>query len=352
MKFLGRAKKFLQDLGTEPPAKVQYFNVICASGHRVRGERTEGYQALRCPSCGDGVFVLPRSPLPEPVAPARAARSRPASSRPGGGFVEEGPVELTDLPRAGVDADDRGLANGDAEIIWDDEPAPRTSRRGSPASPAAGPGVVSDADFDRIADEETRRARRAKPAPMRPVVVVPSPADPDPSRPPELQPGRRSGPAAEARGKPSRRPADAGAARQGPRRPRCGLRGGLRTARPAPAPDLPGDDLRAALRARRHGGRRRIWRQRRQEYPLIAEKGRLEGIPALEQGDFDKAHNLLSAARKAVDALGGGVEDAEEIRDAADEAEILVNLCIQKLEDLLAEATPTEEWATEVRHPL
>ena len=89
----------------------------------------------------------------------------------------------------------------------------------------------------------------------------------------------------------------------------------------------------------------RIWRQRRQEYPLIAEKGRLEGIPALEQGDFDKAHNLLSAAKKAVDALGGGVEDADEIRHAADEAAILVNLCIQKLEDLLAEATPTEEWA-------
>ncbi len=71
----------------------------------------------------------------------------------------------------------------------------------------------------------------------------------------------------------------------------------------------------------------------------------MEGIPALEQGDFDKAHNLLSAARNAVDALGGNIEDADEIRRAADEAEILVNLCIKKLEDLLAEATPTEEWA-------
>ena len=87
LKFLGRAKKFLRDLGTEPLAKVQYFNVACSSGHRVRGERTEGYQALRCPACGEGVFVLPRSPLPEPAAPARSAGSRAAARRPDGAFV-------------------------------------------------------------------------------------------------------------------------------------------------------------------------------------------------------------------------------------------------------------------------
>ena len=71
------------------------------------------------------------------------------------------------------------------------------------------------------------------------------------------------------------------------------------------------------------------WRYRqhvRQEYPLIVETGRTEGIPALEAGDFDKAHQLLSAARTAVDGLGGAVDGADEIRQAADEAAIFVNL--------------------------
>src|SRR5207247_747776 len=58
----------------------------------------------------------------------------------------------------------------------------------------------------------------------------------------------------------------------------------------------------------------RYWTQRRQEYPLTAERGRIEGIPALDEGNFDKAYQLLSAAKTAVDALGGAVEDAEAIR--------------------------------------
>ncbi|MFI5455874.1 MAG: hypothetical protein ACHRXM_10525 [Isosphaerales bacterium] len=120
MKFLGRARRFFQELASEPEAKVQYFNVICASGHRVRGERTEGYQALRCPACGEGVFVLPRSPLPEPVAPARPSTSKVVGM--GEVWVEEGPVELTDHARVSVEAVDGESSRVDAEIIWDDAP--------------------------------------------------------------------------------------------------------------------------------------------------------------------------------------------------------------------------------------
>ena len=139
MKFLGRAKKFLRDLGTEPAAKVQYFNVACASGHRVRGERTEGYQGLRCPACGEGVFVLPRSPLPEPAAPARSANSKAAAMRADRGFVEEGPVELTDPRQAGVELADRGPGRIEAEIIWDDEPAEPAVGRGAAVATPGGP---------------------------------------------------------------------------------------------------------------------------------------------------------------------------------------------------------------------
>ena len=79
-----------------------------------------------------------------------------------------------------------------------------------------------------------------------------------------------------------------------------------------------------------------------QEYPLIAETGRIEGIPALDEGNFDKAYQLLSAAKTAVDSLGGAVEGADEIRTAAAEAAIFVDLSPQLLEDMLEEAGRTD----------
>ena len=82
------------------------------------------------------------------------------------------------------------------------------------------------------------------------------------------------------------------------------------------------------------------WRYRehlRQGYPLIVEKGKLEGIPALEAGEFDKAHHLLSEARSAVDALGGAIQDADDIRQAAQEAAIYVYLLPEDLGKLLSE---------------
>jgi hypothetical protein len=89
-------------------------------------------------------------------------------------------------------------------------------------------------------------------------------------------------------------------------------------------------------------------RQRRQEYPLIAEKGRTEGIKALEEGNFDRAYQLLSAAKDAVDGLGGAVEGADAIRTAADEASIFNRLLSENPESLLAEAGRTDRltWAT------
>jgi hypothetical protein len=91
----------------------------------------------------------------------------------------------------------------------------------------------------------------------------------------------------------------------------------------------------------------RIRRSSRQEYPVIAERGKIEGIPALEAGEFDKAYQLLSAAKAAVDALGGAVDDAEKIRQAAAEAAIFVDRT-GSLEEMLDEAgrTSPDVWAS------
>ncbi len=328
MKFLGRAKKFLRDLGTEPLAKVQYFNVACSSGHRVRGERTEGYQALRCPACGEGVFVLPRSPLPEPAAPARSAGSRAAARRPDGAFVAEGPVELTDPTHAGVELADRRPDRVEADIIWEDEPAEPAVERGSAGAVEGDSAEATDIPT-RTANPATPRRGRSKPAEGTPV------------RTPRAESDRNAARATE----PSR-PGRAGSSRRPAARPR-----------PVPQPTAP-----AVLEARNEPRRRsrhgwifalvplliiaavgwRYWKDRRQEFPQIAKRARLEGIPALDAGDFDRAHQLLAAGKKAVDALGGAVEEAEEIRHAADEAAIYVNLCDISLEDMLTEARRTD----------
>jgi hypothetical protein len=93
----------------------------------------------------------------------------------------------------------------------------------------------------------------------------------------------------------------------------------------------------------------RIWRNVRQSYPQVAELGRDEGIPALEAGEFDRAHQILAPAKQAVDALGGQVEGADRIRQAADEAALYVNLASLGLEEMLdeaARATTPKEWAS------
>ncbi len=96
MGFLGRAKKMMRGQAASEPPRPQYYSVACVEGHIVRGQRTDGYQAIRCPSCGEGIFVLPRSPLPQPVAPS-THRSRPRPVKVATP-VEEEPIALADAP--------------------------------------------------------------------------------------------------------------------------------------------------------------------------------------------------------------------------------------------------------------
>jgi hypothetical protein len=347
--FLGRAKKFFQDLGSEPESKVQFYNVLCASGHRVRGERTEGYQALRCPVCGEGVFVLPRSPLPDPIAPARPS-SRPRPAIVDEGWPDEGPVELSDPAIVAVDVAGTEPMAADAEIVWEDPPAEATDRRGSaPASQVKskvddkeepGPGSV-DGDSNTATREPESVASgrpRGRPKQKGPIAATPG-----------TRPARNDDPIVADRDRKGRA-----------RKPSVANPTGRGQTRDRPAAALTGP-IPAPRKRRRYplilwgvpvlvvatvGFR--SWQQKRQEYPLIAEKGRIEGIPALEEGKFDKAYQLLSAAKSAVDSLSGDVEGAEAIRNAADEAAIFINLSSNTLEEMLEEAghTNPDVWAT------
>ncbi len=268
--------------------------------------------------------------------------------------MEEGPVKLTDLPQVGVELADRQSAQGEVEIIWDDEPVEPAARRDSPVSPAGVQDDEMEADRDAATHEESRRAVPRVPDPAEaPRRSRPKPADRTGPQAPGSQPERTEGPTDGSTGQ--RR-------RESSRRPTAAA---ARQTRPRHASDpklLVIPEHRVAPRRRsRLGlifllvallmiatGSWRIWKQRRQDYPLIAEKGRLEGIPALDAGEFDKAYQLLSAAKTAVNALGGAVEGAEDIREAAQEADIFVHICNKSLEDMLAEAARTEPevWAS------
>jgi hypothetical protein len=327
LKFLGRAKKLFQDLGTEPPARAQSFNVACAGGHRLRGERTEGYQALRCPVCGEGVFVLPRSPLPEPVAPEGVSARKAASRRSRGARADDGPVELTDAP------------TGDAEIVWDDEPADAAPPDDGPARGRVAPEDLAAAEIDAARRAESAAAARGDRR------VASRGAEAGPALPTKARPARSARPRAVASSKAKGAGLD-------------DLDDGFQRATAAKAPSArastrrgPSIGLIFALLTLLIASTVcwRIWMNRRAQFPLIIERGRVEGIPALDEGDFDRAHQLLSAARSAVDGLGGAVADADEIRQAADEAAVFVDLCPRGLEDLLADAgrgNNPEAWAS------
>ncbi len=318
MDLLGRARGFLKGLSTPPAARVQYYNVICPEGHRIRGQRTEGYQALRCPSCGEGVFVLPSSPLPEPEAPPKKAPRRAAAQRP----IDDAPLVLKDPEEVTVDVADRLDRQRDAEIDWEEDP-------------------ISAEPSQEVPDDE-------------PEVDRPSTAAREPQ--PRTEPGRA---------RPSKQPLEVRAETGQPTRRRASRK----EAYERPPEAIPIEALSTSPRGNGQRGRRigrpivivvgllllvagsialRSWRSRWHQLPEVAAIGRTEGIPALEEGKFDKAYQLLAGARDAVDALGGNVEGAEEIRHAADEASIFVDLLSDSLETLLEEAARTrpQEWAT------
>ena len=289
MGLFSRARNLIQGGGSLSEREAQHYGVVCPNGHRLRGSRTEGYQAIRCPACNAGVFILPASPLPNPVAPASASSRRPAVAARASTVVDEGPIELRDAAEVSVDFDGNAATVSDAEIIWDDE-VPETE---APPKPALPPSSKS-------APGRPRRAERPKAAPIS-----------------ETAAGPRQIAIDEAE-----RPAS------------------RRNSRPLLIFGIVAIVVVGTVALR-------VWRSHRQALPLVAERGRVEGIPALEMGNFDKAHQLLSAARRAVDQLGGEVEGADEIRRAADDAAIFVNLVPESLEDMLDQAARTnpETWA-------
>ena len=289
MGLLGRAKTMMQGWAAPPPPRAQSYSVACAEGHRLNGQRTEGYQALRCPTCGDGIFVLPRSPLPIPPVPASTRQAR--STAIVDAFPEDGPLVLTDPPSSSTGPEGQ-------------------------IDPADAPEAEIDWVDDIPAEDES--------APKAPKATSPPGARPRPHRRPEPAPkGADDGPTIAVVDRPT--------LAEWAWRHRNGLL-------------VAGVILLVigAVSVRR-------WRQRLEELPEIAEIGRTEGIKRLDAGDFHAAKKLLADAASAVDSLGGRYEGAEAIRQGAREAAIFTDLAPEGLDRLLEEAATyrdVKEWSS------
>ena len=307
MGFLGKAKKMIRGSGAVEPLKPQYYQVACPEGHVIRGERTEGYQALRCPHCGDGVFVLPRSPLPLPPAPASArAKARPARAQPA--FADDLGIELTDAPPQ-EDLD---------EILWvDPDPSKPAADRPAVATPPveSSPEPKLDPDFD-------------------------FPVDPPPQIP--------------AQSKSKARPKAASAAGTSPRAPAV-------SPRPVSSRPIERDPglIVVPVKSRR-GGRVVLVlcavgliaaatiflvmrKQRLQELPHLAEVNFNEGKDALEAGRFDEAKLKLGRASKAYLELGIRDETAADAIRFAEEAAILNDLDLDTPKEIVEEVARLDE---------
>ncbi len=276
-------------VGPAPVAAMPY-SVSCVNGHRLRGFRTEGYQALRCPSCGEAMFILPRSPLPEPPVPTSTTpnRTRDAQAVLDAFPVDDSPHALVDPPAWPTPEPPPAVGTSEdvADIDWVDEVTPPPPPSSEPA-PASAP---------------TARPIQARPKPRPAAPKAPAPE-------PVVAPV-----------------------------PRLTWREWASKHRnPLLAVGLVLLVLGAVSVRRR--------RQRQEELPRIAEIGRTEGFRKLDSGDFFAAKKILADASAAVDAMGGRFEGADAIRQAAREAAILTDLVPRSLEELVEEAATYRDLA-------
>ena len=289
-------RKMIKRLGpTEPPAP-QFYRVECGEGHVLRGPRTEGYQAIRCPGCGEGLFVLPRSPLPEPPSPpSEKARKRPSQDA-------DEPIQWVEVPNQALQPPDpTGVdfyEDTVAPSLEADPPAleapsqPEPPRPKQPRKAAASAGPTPEA-------RPAKTRRRSRSAPTAPVAAIPGQIF-VPDRPPL-------------------------AVRLWRYRHLLMLTGVLML-------------VTATIAYRSY----RTWWE---NLPKVAAEARAEGVEALSSGAFDLAKQQLAIAADALERLDD--PDAPPVRQAASEAAIFADLANRSLEELVEEVALRPDTGTD-----
>lgn len=286
MNLLDRAREMLHGFAPAPVSSEQEYSILCRQGHRVRGDRTGGYQALRCPSCNESLFVLPKSPLPTPVSTVAKSKTKEllASGFEAGNRDRQSEGFSPRQAEPGAQPDAHVI---DGEIDWVDE-SPRSSAPNSATDPVAETPIASE---------------QSRPSPKRSARRNP------PTTPEIAQKPRESWGTFAVR---NRNPL---------------IFGGVL--------------LLVAVTVMSHWQNARL-----AELPKLIEIGRVEGLAALDDGEFDKAKAMLTQAAKAVDQLGDLSQGAEAIKQGAKEAALFTDLNLESLERMidLARVSDPAEW--------
>ena len=298
--LLAGARKFFQGLAPSGESPSQPYRIVCHCGQKLSGDRTTSYQALRCPNCGGGLFVLPKSPLPEPAPASPGATDARAAAPRKSKRVDDAPVALRDF----VAKPEPSYPPADDEIQWDDE-IPADQAESDSEAPEPGEGKVDpvEAAMSETPGPATGKGRRVRGTKPNDETIAPS-----------------------------------------------------KDRKSAPEPIVARQSLGEFLAKNRNSVlltlvaavvfgtvALRVYRSQWQKLPAVAELGRTEGLEALDAGEFDKANQLLSDARRAVELLGDAYQGAEAIKQGAKEAAIIAKLVPEGLEDLLEDANQSEK---------
>ena len=283
------------------PAEDLWFEARCPAGHELTGRRQEEFQAVRCPECGEGIFVLPTSWLPVPPA------ASPADLVPLGRIRDVAVADEPEPDEPETDAEPEqsparppiALKPAQVERKSTDMPVDDPAARYQ----VAPSGRVAQADFEKIVSRDAQR---------------------------KAEPVQGTAPAATA---PQPKPAQ-----------------------PEPVADdedlFSDDDFLPREPFYKRVGRG-VWiglgvalvigltvffqlrQAHRERLPRVANLGRTEGIAKLEAGQFDEAKQILGDAAAAYDEMRDNSDEARAIRQAAREAAIFADLASRPLEEIL-----------------
>ena len=299
------------------PVEELRFQARCPAGHTIEGRRTTEFQAIRCPECGEGVFVLPTSWLPVPpvatvkeLIPLHAvgqARMAPQVESD----AEDSPesdeanneVEHQPTPPKSKRRREIPLKSHQPEVDQSDlsdDPAARYSVQPGSHVNAAELARLAQAD----ADEKARRKVRGESAGS------------------DQEDQRRRRPASETDDDATDEPGE-----------EIEETRSRRVLIPRPSPKVAigvGVVLVIGLTVFFQ-----LRQNRREQLPQLAQRGRTEGLQKLREGKFDEAKQILADAAAAYAEMNDRTEAARQITQAAREAAILADLVGRPLEEIL-----------------
>ncbi len=314
------------------------FEARCPAGHEFIGTRQELFQAIRCPECGEGIFILPTTWLPVPpmasvtdLIPLGEIRKQavPQKEDPD----DQNPDNPTDPPDSAhrppkipLREPTRPTARKPDSMPVDD-PAARyqVESAGAPDQAEFERMIQDDADRQSSARMEGHTARTASPS-KRPKSARPVPAKPDatvedPENDPEFDHDEEIA-----------------------------------------------EDYRPPFYQRIS---RTVWiglgvtaimgltvffqirQSHREQLPRLANLGRTEGIAKLDSGQFDEAKQILAEAASAYDEMNDQSDEARSIRQAARESAIFADLVSRPIDEIIdsvaADATGRSEFLNQHR---